>query len=216
MLTGNPPLAKALGINARRTHTLFNGRIECRLLRFDVTPEDFQQPRRRRRMRREMRARPGAQMFANRLRKNLKAAQDWAQRESIDCFRIYDADMPEYAFAIDQYGDGDGEPLGRRAGVRAAANGRAEGRAQRRDEALAVIPHELGIAAERLFMRERRQQKDGAQYEKLDNEREFDVVREQPVSLRGELHRLPGYRPVSRSSPDAAADRRAGATASVS
>ena len=28
VLTGNPPLAKAIGINARRTHTLFNGRIE--------------------------------------------------------------------------------------------------------------------------------------------------------------------------------------------
>ena len=38
VLTGNPPLAKAIGINARRTHTLFNGRIECRLLRFDVSP----------------------------------------------------------------------------------------------------------------------------------------------------------------------------------
>src|SRR6185503_9607795 len=43
VLTGNPPLAKALGIHARRSHTLFNGRIECRLLRFEVTPEDFQQ-----------------------------------------------------------------------------------------------------------------------------------------------------------------------------
>ena len=47
-------------------------------------------------------------MFANRLRKNLKSAQDWARRESVDCYRIYDADMPEYAFAIDQYGDGEG------------------------------------------------------------------------------------------------------------
>ena len=46
VLTGNPPLAKAIGIHARRSHTLFNGRIECRLLRFDVAPEDFQQPRR--------------------------------------------------------------------------------------------------------------------------------------------------------------------------
>ena len=41
VLTGNPPLAKAIGINARRTHTLFNGRIECRLLRFDVAPADY-------------------------------------------------------------------------------------------------------------------------------------------------------------------------------
>ena len=31
-----------------------------------------------------------------------------------------------------------------------------------------------------MFVRERRQQKQGTQYEKLAREREFDVVREQP------------------------------------
>lgn len=180
MLTGNPPLAKALGIHARRSHTLFNGRIECRLLRFEITPEDFQQPRPPPPDASETRARPGAQMFANRLRKNLKSAVDWAQRESIDCFRIYDADMPEYAFAIDQYGDGAGN---RWVVVQEYAPPRtvdAKAARQRRDETLAVIPHELDIPAERMFVRERRQQKQLGQYEKLAQEREFDVVREQP------------------------------------
>ena len=180
VLTGNPPLAKAIGIHARRSHTLFNGRIECRLLRFEITPEDFQQPRRPAPDAAETRARPGAQMFANRLRKNLKSAIEWAQRESTDCFRIYDADMPEYAFAIDQYGDGAGNRWvvvqeyapPRTVDIRAAR--------QRRDEALAVVPHELDIAPERVFVRERRQQKLGAQYEKLAREREFEIVREQP------------------------------------
>ena len=41
VFTGNPPLAKAIGINARRSHTLFNGRIECRLLRFDIEPAEY-------------------------------------------------------------------------------------------------------------------------------------------------------------------------------
>jgi 23S rRNA (guanine2445-N2)-methyltransferase / 23S rRNA (guanine2069-N7)-methyltransferase len=180
VLTGNPPLAKAIGIHARRSHTLFNGRIECRLLRFEITPEDFQQPRGPAPDPCETRARPGAQMFANRLRKNLKSALDWAQREAVDCFRIYDADMPEYAFAIDQYGDGAGN---RWVVVQEYAPPRtvdAKAARQRRDEALAVIPHELDIPADRLFVRERRQQKEGAQYEKLAREREFEVVREQP------------------------------------
>lgn len=180
VLTGNPPLAKAIGIHARRSHTLFNGRIECRLLRFEITPEDFQQPRRPAPDAAEMRARPGAQMFANRLRKNLKAASEWAQRESIDCFRIYDADMPEYAFAIDQYGDGADN---RWVVVQEYAPPRTvdvPAARQRRDEALAVVPHELAVAPERMFVRERRQQKQGAQYEKLAREREFEVVREQP------------------------------------
>jgi 23S rRNA (guanine2445-N2)-methyltransferase / 23S rRNA (guanine2069-N7)-methyltransferase len=181
VLTGNPPLAKAIGIHARRSHTLFNGRIECRLLRFEITPEDFQQPRRAPIVdAAETRARPGAQMFANRLRKNVKSAREWAQRESVDCFRIYDADMPEYAFAIDQYGDGAGN---RWLVVQEYAPPRTvdvQAARQRRDEALAVIPHELDIAPERMFVRERRQQKQRTQYEKLAQEREFEIVREQP------------------------------------
>jgi 23S rRNA (guanine2445-N2)-methyltransferase / 23S rRNA (guanine2069-N7)-methyltransferase len=181
VLTGNPPLAKAIGVNARRTHTLFNGRIECRLLRFEVTPEDFHTRERAAPPdEAELRARPGAQMFANRLRKNLKAIQDWAKRESIDCYRIYDADMPEYAFAIDHYADGAGE---RWIVVQEYAPPKTiEPRAarQRRNEALAVIPHVLEIPAERMRVRERRQQKEGAQYEKVAHEREFELVRERP------------------------------------
>ncbi|MGH8175509.1 MAG: bifunctional 23S rRNA (guanine(2069)-N(7))-methyltransferase RlmK/23S rRNA (guanine(2445)-N(2))-methyltransferase RlmL [Steroidobacter sp.] len=180
VLTGNPSLAKAVGINARRTHTLFNGRIECRLLRFEVTPEDFRSRDRPRVDEAEQRARPGAQMFANRLRKNVKAARDWAKRESVECYRIYDADMPEYAFAIDQYGDGAGE---RWIVVQEYAPPRTiqpQAARQRRHEALAVIPHVLEIPADRMRVRERRQQKEGTQYEKVAQEREFEIVREQP------------------------------------
>jgi 23S rRNA (guanine2445-N2)-methyltransferase / 23S rRNA (guanine2069-N7)-methyltransferase len=183
VLTGNPPLAKAMGINARRTHTLFNGRIECRLLRFDVAPTEYRTERRPPVDEAQIRERPGAQMFANRLRKNIKSAQDWARREDVDCFRIYDADMPEYAFAIDQYGDGEAN---RWAVVQEYAPPKTiepQAARQRRTEALAVIRHELGIPADRLFIRERRQQKDGAQYEKLDNEREYDIVRERPYKF---------------------------------
>ncbi|WP_129775564.1 bifunctional 23S rRNA (guanine(2069)-N(7))-methyltransferase RlmK/23S rRNA (guanine(2445)-N(2))-methyltransferase RlmL [Peristeroidobacter soli] len=180
VLTGNPPLAKAVGINARRTHTLFNGRIECRLLRFEVTPADYIGERKPPPDAAQVRERPGAQMFANRLRKNIKTMQDWARRENVDCYRIYDADMPEYAFAIDQYGNGEDD---RWVVVQEYAPPKTiepKAARARRNEALAVIPHELGLAADRLFIRERRQQKDGTQYEKLDNEREYHIVREQP------------------------------------
>ncbi|NLG75600.1 MAG: hypothetical protein GX535_05150 [Xanthomonadaceae bacterium] len=73
VLTGNPPIARALGIHARRSHTLFNGRIECRLLRFDLRTEQLAAMERKAPLdEAEVRARPGAQMFANRLRKNWK------------------------------------------------------------------------------------------------------------------------------------------------
>jgi 23S rRNA (guanine2445-N2)-methyltransferase / 23S rRNA (guanine2069-N7)-methyltransferase len=180
VFTGNPPLAKALGINARRSHTLFNGNIECRLLRFDVHPSQYAGVRIQSSEEEEaqLRARPGAQMFANRLRKNVEAAQKWAKRENVDCYRVYDADMPEYAFAIDVYGDGAGE---RWVVVQEYAPPKtvdAAAARMRRREALAWIPELLGVARERMFLRERRPQKGLSQYEKVGGERKFEVVRE--------------------------------------
>ena len=46
----------------------------------------------------------GGQMLANRLQKNLKKLAKWRQASGVECFRVYDADMPEYAVAIDVYG----------------------------------------------------------------------------------------------------------------
>jgi 23S rRNA (guanine2445-N2)-methyltransferase / 23S rRNA (guanine2069-N7)-methyltransferase len=190
VFTGNPSLAKAIGINARRSHTLFNGRIECRLLRFDVEPTQYRgtaRPPRTEEEEAEIRAQPGAQMFANRLRKNLKATLDWARRESVDCFRVYDADMPEYAFAIDLYGNGterwafvqEYEP------PKTVAQDAAR---SRRREALSVIPEVLGLPKERIHLRKRRQQKGVAQYEKVAEEREFQIVNEGPYRFLVNFH----------------------------
>ena len=45
----------------------------------------------------------GGHMFANRLQKNLKRLKKWRQQSETACFRLYDADMPEYAVAVDVY-----------------------------------------------------------------------------------------------------------------
>ena len=51
------------------------------------------------------RERPGSAMFGNRLRKNASRLATWARRNDVACYRVYDADMPEYSFAIDVYGN---------------------------------------------------------------------------------------------------------------
>lgn len=181
VLTGNPPIAKALGINARRSHTLFNGRIECRLLRFDLSAEQLvARERKARPDEAEIRARPGAQMFENRLRKNWKQIAQWARAEGVDCFRVYDADMPEYSFAIDHYSDGESNRWAVVQEYAAPKTIDIQAARWRRREALAVIPHVLELAPERMFFRERRPQKGGAQYEKVGEERAFEIVREGP------------------------------------
>src|SRR5205085_959864 len=44
VLTGAPELGMELGLRAQRTHSVWNGGIECRLLRIKVVPESVRAP----------------------------------------------------------------------------------------------------------------------------------------------------------------------------
>ncbi|HTB87296.1 MAG TPA: bifunctional 23S rRNA (guanine(2069)-N(7))-methyltransferase RlmK/23S rRNA (guanine(2445)-N(2))-methyltransferase RlmL [Steroidobacteraceae bacterium] len=174
ILTGNPPLARNLGIYAKRTHRVFNGTIECRLLRFDLNEASAQRPAEE--VRADWSSRPGAQMFANRLRKNLQRLDPWAAREHIDCFRVYDADMPEYAFAIDLYGRDSRHVYVQEYAPPKSVN--QESARERRREALAVLPEVLSVPLAQVQTRVRKPQKGADQYEKRDSAAERHAVQE--------------------------------------
>ena len=170
ILTGNPPLARNLGMFAKRTHRVFNGPIECRLLRFEINAASAERPAED--VRADWANRPGAQMFANRLRKNLQRLQPWAQREQIRCFRLYDADMPEYAFAVDIY-DTDSPDIGSRhiyaQEYAAPKSVSQEGARERRREVLAVLSSALDVPATQVHTRVRKPQKGAEQYAKRES-----------------------------------------------
>ena len=174
ILTGNPPLARNLGIYAKRSHRVFNGAIECRLLRFDLNAASAQRPAEE--VRADWSSRPGAQMFANRLRKNLQRLDPWAAREHIDCFRVYDADMPEYAFAIDLYGRESRHVYVQEYAPPKSVN--QESARERRREALAVLPEVLGVPLPQVHTRVRKPQKGADQYEKRESAAERHAVQE--------------------------------------
>jgi 23S rRNA (guanine2445-N2)-methyltransferase / 23S rRNA (guanine2069-N7)-methyltransferase len=174
ILTGNPPLARNLGIYAKRSHRVFNGAIECRLLRFDLNAASAQRPADE--VRADWSSRPGAQMFANRLRKNLQRLDPWAAREHIDCFRVYDADMPEYAFAIDLYGRESRHVYVQEYAPPKSVN--QESARERRREALAVLPEVLGVPLPQVHTRVRKPQKGADQYEKRESAAERHAVQE--------------------------------------
>jgi 23S rRNA (guanine2445-N2)-methyltransferase / 23S rRNA (guanine2069-N7)-methyltransferase len=174
ILTGNPPLARNLGIYAKRTHRVFNGTIECRLLRFDLNEASAQRPAEE--VRADWSSRPGAQMFANRLRKNLQRLDPWAAREHIDCFRVYDADMPEYAFAIDLYGREARHVYVQEYAPPKTVN--QESAREHRREVLAVLPEVLSVPIAQVHSRVRKPQKGAEQYEKRESLAERHAVSE--------------------------------------
>jgi 23S rRNA (guanine2445-N2)-methyltransferase / 23S rRNA (guanine2069-N7)-methyltransferase len=174
ILTGNPALARHLGIYAKRTHRVFNGNIECRLLRFDLS--ELNEPRPKAEVRADWSSRPGAQMFANRLRKNLKRLEPWAGTERIDCYRVYDADMPEYAFAIDLYGREPREVYLQEYAAPASVS--QEGARDRRREVLSSVPEVLAVPLAHVHSRLRKPQKGTGQYEKRSEGAHRRVIEE--------------------------------------
>lgn len=178
VFTGNPELGKRMGLRARKIYSLYNGALECKLLCFAVTPQWFVTPRATTAPQAVSDAplSPGAEMFANRLRKNLKHLGKWAKREDIACYRLYDADMPEYAVAVDLYeGEHRWVHVQEYQAPKDIDPAKAEARLQ---EALSAIPQVLEIPRAQLFLKVRRRQKGQAQYEKLAAERQFHEVRE--------------------------------------
>src|SRR3569832_1137570 len=89
-----------MGLRARKRYTLYNGALECKLLCFEVMPEWFVTERP---IDDDAPLSSGAEMLANRLRKNRKQLARWLAQERVTCYRLYDADLPEYAVAVDVY-----------------------------------------------------------------------------------------------------------------
>jgi 23S rRNA (guanine2445-N2)-methyltransferase / 23S rRNA (guanine2069-N7)-methyltransferase len=182
ILAGSPDSGLELGIRAERVHTLWNGALECRLLRVKVSASAEKQMLHKgssARIDASLAESPGSKMFGNRVAKNLKQLEKWAAREQVSCFRIYDADMPEYSFAIDRYAESGGERVWLYVQEYAAPKTiEPEAVQRRRAEALAALPGVTGIPVDRIHLRQRRRTTRGDQYEKLGDGAEFQLVEE--------------------------------------
>ena len=112
-------------------------------------------------------------MFANRVVKNRKQLSKWVKQENIQCYRIYDADMPEYAVAIDIYHDW------LHVQEYAAPKTVDAEKAQRRlEEVMLALPQALQIPEARIVLKQRRQQTGKDQYQTHDEKGEYIQVEE--------------------------------------
>lgn len=187
IIISDPELGFRLGIRSKKPVTLFNGALECKLLRMDIEESAFFVPKAKTRderisqvqessLRQPEQVAAGAEMFANRLGKNLKKLSKWARLNHISCYRVYDADLPEYAAAVDIY---QGEQVWVNVQEYEPPKSIDQHKAdQRLAGLLAEIPRVLGIAREQVFLKIRRKQKSTDQYEKHGDQGVFHVIEE--------------------------------------
>ena len=188
-------LADSLGLRAARVYRFRNGPLDCRLL--------VREPRGEGRDARQARASsppgaegaapvvapaeialtPGAEMLANRLRKNLRRLRGWLSSQAPECYRIYDADIPEYAVAVDRYGQW--LHVAEYAPPATIDPARARERLQEVRAAVAVA---LDTPASRIVLKTRSRQRGREQYTRLDAQRQMLQVREGPARLLVNLH----------------------------
>ena len=111
--------------------------------------------------------------FANRLRKNIKKLSKWAKQQSIDSYRVYDADLPEYNVAVDIYGDK--VVIQEYAPPKTVDERKAR---QRLFDVITATMNVLELTSNQLVLKTRQRQKGKQQYEKLAQKDDFFLVQE--------------------------------------
>ena len=117
------------------------------------------------------------------MRKNQRSLGRRLRREGITCYRLYDADLPDYNLVVDVYGDwvhvqeyappAEIDPTKVR---------------RRLLDALAVIGSILAVPPERVVLKERRRQRGSAQYERRADAGDFVPVAEDELAYLVNLH----------------------------
>ncbi len=169
--TSNPDLADLPQINWTNRTRLYNGPIKCRLLvgtaeklhgdtSFPWEIHEISDP--------EL-----ENDFTNRLHKNCNALFKWALQEDISCFRIYDADIPEFNLAIDLYGNFI--QVQEYAAPSSIDPAKAK---QRFSLALQILRALLDVPRSQIFIKTRQKQKGKSQYQKHPGKTKLYQVRE--------------------------------------
>jgi 23S rRNA (guanine2445-N2)-methyltransferase / 23S rRNA (guanine2069-N7)-methyltransferase len=121
----------------------------------------------------------------NRLVKNARHLQRWAKRNDVSCYRVYDADLPEFAFSLDRYQSevAPGLEWFHLQEYQAPATIDLATAEHRIQLAMAVVKQVFAVSDDRLFCKTRSRQRGSGQYQKQDNQGEFFQVREGAASL---------------------------------
>lgn len=166
LFSASPELLSCLQLRADRQFKAKNGPLDCVQKNYQLaanSAENVSAP---------------ADDFANRLKKNLRKLDKWAKQQGIECYRVYDADLPEYNVAVDRYGSW--------VVVQEYAPPKtvdAQKARQRLFDVINATLSVLGVPTNQLVLKTRERQKGKNQYEKLAQKGEYLLVDEYNARL---------------------------------
>ena len=120
-----------------------------------------------------------AEQFASRLRKMIKARRKWAHKHDIHAYRVYDADLPDYAVAVEVFEEvKQGLPYVLVSEYQAPREIDPQKAARRFKDTCAIAQVLFDVPEDRLFTRVRKQEKGGSQYHREIHKRHPVLVEE--------------------------------------
>ncbi|TKY80810.1 bifunctional 23S rRNA (guanine(2069)-N(7))-methyltransferase RlmK/23S rRNA (guanine(2445)-N(2))-methyltransferase RlmL [Pectobacterium polonicum] len=161
LFSASPELLSCLQLRAERQFKAKNGPLDCVQKNYQLADTQGES------------AGQIAEDFANRLRKNLRKLEKWAKQQGIECYRLYDADLPEYNVAVDRYGSW--------VVVQEYAPPKTIDAQKARQRLFDVINATLSVLelpSNRLVLKTRERQKGKNQYEKLAQKGDFLLMEE--------------------------------------
>jgi 23S rRNA G2445 N2-methylase RlmL len=176
IFSSSDDLLACLRMRADKQFKLNNGALQCHQKNYSISERAMKEGD-------EQKSVQVAPDFSNRLKKNLTKIGKWARKEKLDCYRIYDADLPEYNVAIDIYKDSVVIQ------EYAAPKSIPEETAKRRlTDIIRATIQVTGIDTNNTVLKVRQKQKGTSQYNKLANKSSKMTVSEYGVELIVNLH----------------------------
>ena len=163
-ITGDEELARKTGLKASKVNKIYNGPIECISAAFSINSVYREEHTHE--------LSESAQMFANRLAKNMKQFSKLAKRQGVTSYRIYDADLPDYSAAIDFY---EGKWMYLQEYAAPAYIDPAKTKRRVREMAQVL---EQYTARENIFIRRREKQRGANQYTKSGESEHLEIMQE--------------------------------------
>ncbi len=162
LFSASPELLSCLQLRADRQFKAKNGPLDCVQKNYRLAENPTGAP-----------AGQLAEDYANRLRKNVKKLDKWARQQGIECYRVYDADLPDYNVAVDRYGDW--VVIQEYAPPKTIDPAKAR---QRLFDVISATLSVLDLPANKLVLKTREKQKGKNQYQKLGEKGDFFEVAE--------------------------------------
>ncbi len=192
IISANPDLLHRLRLNRVAKKNVNNGPIQCVFASFETADEAAEKsapsapPPASNRTRAALTLdSEEARALRNRLVKNSKHLARWAKRSDVSCYRIYDADLPEFAFALDKYSNAlnPAQAWYHLQEYQAPKTIDADKAQQRIELAERVVRQVFELKEDELFSKQRQRQRGKQQYEKQDRQGELFQVREGSARL---------------------------------